>query len=391
MVQTTAPFDVAQGTVDLASIGARAIPEFDDVHQVWPRGDRLRAVREATLEYKKRFKGQGQVRAVKSVDIAAAPYPVAFAFNGAVNLAPHIPLVSMINRMIVVQYDDWDGRPRTLVFEPTVPAGSKEAPFFSGLQKLTDALPSFIGKPAERIVVDYIHEPAEALAMVGLRPEDVDFLTFDHLHVQDPRMILGSSKLLPGETSPREPLFGNARMIVHELELATLQSLHPMQWAWYVEDGLDGVDLNRFALFNSDIELGPGVTLLWTPGHTDGNHSLVINTPDGVWVSSENGIALDNWQPDQSKIPGVKLYTKQFGREICPNSNTLEDSLDQYDSMIKEKLMADPSKADPRWLQILPSTEMTRKKRFWPVLATYTHGGIEYGTIESGLGTQDRA
>ncbi|NEB70184.1 hypothetical protein G3I39_24480, partial [Streptomyces fulvissimus] len=76
--------------------------------------------------------------------------------------------------------------------------------------------------------------------------------------------------------------------------------------------------------FDGDIELGPGVTLLWTPGHTDGNHSLALNTPDGVWVSSENGISLDNWQPELSRIPGVRRYHRNFGREVCPNANTLE-------------------------------------------------------------------
>ena len=45
---------------------------------------------------------------MKSVDITAAPYPVSFAFHGAVNVA-HLPLISMINRMLVGQYDDSDG------------------------------------------------------------------------------------------------------------------------------------------------------------------------------------------------------------------------------------------------------------------------------------------
>lgn len=367
---------------DLASIGARTIPEFEGVHDVWPRGARLQAVRDAATAYKARFASQGQVTAVKSVDIAAAPYPVSFAFNGAV-MAPHLPLISMINRMVVVQYDDWDGRPRTLVFEPTVPAGSAEAPFYANLQSLMDRLP-VAQRTIESFMLKYYNEPDEVLTQLGLTPEDIDFCTFDHLHVQDPRMILGSSSVIPGESAPRQPIFGRARMLVHERELATLQSLHPMQWAWYVEDGLDGVDLSRFATFTGDIELGPGVTLLWTPGHTDGNHSLCINTPDGVWVSSENGISLDNWQPELSRIPGVRTYSKVYGREICPNANTLEDSLDQYDSMVKEKVMADPCQRDPRWLQILPSTELAPWKRFWPVVPTFVHGGIEYGTISAG-------
>ncbi|MDX3339752.1 hypothetical protein PV409_17465 [Streptomyces sp. ME02-6979.5a] len=368
-------------TDHLTGIGARAIPEFDGVHDVWPRGERLRAVREAAAAYKERFKAQGQVRAVKSVDIAAAPYPVKYAFHDAVSV-PTLPLISMINRMVVVQYDDFDGRARTLVFEPTVPDGSAEAPFYRNLRKMTAKVPG--GKVIERTVLRYYAEPGDVLHGLGLAPDDIDFCTFDHLHVQDPRMILGSTETIEGETAPRKPLFGGARMLVHSRELATLRSLHPMQWAWYVDGGLGGVDPDKFVTFDSDIELGPGVALLWTPGHTDGNHSLVLNTPDGVWVSSENGISLDNWQPELSRIPGVRRYHENFGREICPNANTLEDSLDQYDSMVKEKTLADRCTADPRWLQILPSTELAPWKRFWPVVPTYAHGGISYGEIKGG-------
>lgn len=248
---------------DLASIGARAIPEFDGVHEVWPRGRRLEAVREAAAAYKPRFKAQGQVTAVKSVDIAAAPYPVSFAFHGAVT-APHLPLISMINRMIVVQYDDFDGRPRTLVFEPTVPEGSAEAPFYANLVALTEKVP-FSRRVTEALVLKYYNQPEDVLDQLGLTADDIDFCTFDHLHVQDPRMILGSTSVIPGESEPRRPLFGNARMLVHSRELATLESLHPMQWAWYVEDGLDGVDPDLFVRFDEDIELGPGVALLWRP------------------------------------------------------------------------------------------------------------------------------
>ncbi|MDF3139802.1 MULTISPECIES: hypothetical protein [unclassified Streptomyces] len=176
------------------------------------------------------------------------------------------------------------------------------------------------------------------------------------------------------------PLFPNARLIAHRAELATFDSLHPMQWAWYVEDGTDGIDPGRLAVTDGDIELGHGVSIIWTPGHIDGNHSLCLNTPDGVWVSSENGISADNWQPGQSRIPGIRAYHRRFRREVVPNANTLEDAIDQYDSMVIEKTLADPSPRDPRWLQILPSSELAPWRRHWPVIPTFHHGGIDYDT-----------
>ena len=39
-----------RGESALAEIGARGVPEFDGVHDVWPRGERLAAVRAAAKE-----------------------------------------------------------------------------------------------------------------------------------------------------------------------------------------------------------------------------------------------------------------------------------------------------------------------------------------------------
>jgi len=124
------------------------------------------------------------------------------------------------------------------------------------------------------------------------------------------------------------------------------------------------------------------VALLWTPGHTDGNQSLVLNTPDGIWVSSENGVCADSWHPHLSKIPGIRAYAEFFNREVVLNSNTLEDSIDQYDSMVKEKALADSNASDPRFLNVFPSSEMASFRRQWPVVPTFVYGGIDYGRIE---------
>ena len=155
-----------------------------------------------------------------------------------------------------------------------------------------------------------------------------------------------------------------------------------MQWAWYVEDGLKDLITDNVVLVDGDVELGKGVALVWTPGHTDGNHSLCINTDDGVWVSSENGVAADSWHPHLSKIPGVRKTAEFFGREVILNSNTLEDSIDQYDSMVKEKALADPNRNDPRYLNVFPSSEMASWKRQWPVVPTFVYNGINTGVVE---------
>jgi hypothetical protein len=144
---------------------------------------------------------------------------------------------------------------------------------------------------------------------------------------------------------------------------------------------MDDLIEESLVLVDGDVELGVGVALMWTPGHTDGNQSLCLSTPEGVWVSSENGVAADSWQPHLSQIPGVRKWAEFFGREVVMNANTLEDSVDQYDSMIKEKALADANRRDPRWLNVFPSSELAAQRRQWPVVPTFQHGGMNYGRL----------
>jgi hypothetical protein len=347
------------------TLGLRPIHEFDDAQDTWPRGDRPAAIREAAGAFRERFKTQGQVRAVRTVDLVAAGYPTLFAFGGAARgLNPYI---SILNRLVVVQFEDFEGRLRTLAWEPTVPEGSQEAPFYEQIIER-------YGPLAEKLFAHYYNTVQEALAICGLAPEDVDYIAFDHLHVQDVRILMG--------TEDRPGFFPNAKHLAQRKEVDTFRSTHPMQWAWYVPDGMDGIPEENMVLLDGDVELGTGLALAWTPGHTDGNMSLVVNTPDGVWVSSENGVAADNWHPQHSKIPGVRKWAEFFGREVVLNSNTLEDSIDQYDSMLKEHALADPNARDPRFHNVFPSSELATFRRQWPILPTFVFGGINYGRIE---------
>jgi len=363
-------------------VGLKPFLEFDEANETWPRGDRPAAIREAAAEFRARFATpENRVRAVRTVPIASAGYPLKFAFGGAAK-GPN-PYINIINRLQVIQYEDFDGNLRTLAYEPTVTDGPQEAPFYQQQIEQLQKLPGGAGDFLTYNVLSKIWNTVEsALAETGLSPEDVDFVSFDHLHVQDARFILGSTEPPPGHPEAVEPLFPNAKLLTQRKEWDTFASLHPMQWAWYVKDGIKGVNEDNVVLLDGDVELGKGVALVWTPGHTDGNHSLCINTDDGVWVSSENGVAADSWHPHLSKIPGVRKTAEFYGREVILNSNTLEDSIDQYDSMIKEKSLADPNPRDPRFVNVFPSSEMAEWKRQWPVVPTFFYGGIEYGTIE---------
>jgi hypothetical protein len=49
---------------------------------------------------------------------------------------------------------------------------------------------------------------------------------------------------------------------------------------------------------------------------------------------------------------------------------------------VKEKALADANRADPRWQNLFPSSEMASFRRQWPVVPTFVHGGMNYGRIE---------
>jgi hypothetical protein len=363
----------------IESVGGRPIPEFEGVSGVWPRGRRLEVIRGAAAAYRERFLRQGEVQAAASQALSAASYPTRYAFHGTA-LAPTVPYVTLVNRMVIVQYEDFAGVARTLLWEPSIAEGSNEAPFYAQLEDRVSRLPG--GRFLAHNVLNRTYGSLDAaLGRIGLNRSDVDYACFDQLHGQDVRRLVGTTEPWAEEVHPRAALLPSARLIVQRRELGTFESTHPMQWAWYVDGGMDDVVEESIVVIDDDVELGVGISLISTPGHTAGNQSLAINTPDGVWISSQNGVSADNWQPQRSKIPGIRTHAELFNREVVPNANMLEDSLDQYDSMVKEKTLASPFREDPTWLQILPTAELATGRRHWPVLPTHHYEGIEYGRV----------
>ncbi len=116
------------------AIGVRPFHEFDEANVTWPRGERLDAIRTAAEEFRGRFKGQGQVTGVATVDLGSAAYPTRYAFGGAArgNLNPYL---NLLNRLVVVQFEDFQGQLKTLCWQPAVPEGSSQAPFYAQLNE----------------------------------------------------------------------------------------------------------------------------------------------------------------------------------------------------------------------------------------------------------------
>jgi hypothetical protein len=303
---------------------------------------RLQKLRRAAQEAREAFTAGGPVAAVATCDLVTFPYPSLFAFSGGA-LSP-APYVMMTNRMQVVQYLE-DGVTRTLLFNPSDYERGQAAPFYKSLR---EKYGDFI---SDKVMTRRLATVQGHLAALGLRPEDVDYIAFDHLHVQDVRRWLG------GDGEPA--YFPRAKLLVQRAEWESVKNLHPLEKVWYVPGGTDGVPEERVMLLDGDVWLGRGAAILSTPGHTMGNMSLAVATDKEVFVVSENGVATESYTPLQSSIPGVRAWAEQMGWEVVLNGNTRESSLEQYSSMIVEKVFAGPSRVEAAFVNFHPSSLLT--------------------------------
>jgi hypothetical protein len=338
---------------------ATRLTELDEVYRETTPGARLRGIRRAAPRLRERIGGSGKVSWVRTYDLVTFPYPAKYALNGMA-LSP-LPYVMMTNRMQIVRYQA-GGQTRTLLVNPSDYERGGEAPFF---KKMSDKVGPFV---TNHVLSVRYGLPEIHLANAGIRPDEIDFITFDHLHVQDVRGWIG-----PGGRFPR------AKLLAQKEELETLADPTPLQVPWYVADGLAGVARDRIVALDGDVLLGPGLALVRTPGHTRGNHTIVLHTDDGLWTISENGVAVDAYNPRASRILGVARAARHWEAEVVLNANTRENTLDQYASMILEKSLADPCRRAPEWPQHFPSSELARHWMAPGLAATYSHGAITHG------------
>jgi len=165
---------------------------------------------------------------------------------------------------------------------------------------------------------------------------------------------------------------------VQRAELDALAHLHPQQRPWYQPDTYRTLRPEALAPIDGDVLLGPGVALIATPGHTTGNQTLVLNTSSGIWTSSENAIAVECLVPQHSKLPGVRRWAETWGQDVVVNANTIEAVAAQYNSLVLEREIADPSPRDERFPQFFPSSELTRRWTNPGTAPTFVHEHITH-------------
>uniref|UniRef100_A0A7V4G765 N-acyl homoserine lactonase family protein n=1 Tax=Desulfobacca acetoxidans TaxID=60893 RepID=A0A7V4G765_9BACT len=105
----------------------------------------------------------------------------------------------------------------------------------------------------------------DALASYELTPEDIDIIIHTHLH---------------NDHCENDYKCTNAKVYVQQAELEFFREPHPVDHR-YFPDLLDDVEV---VTVQGDQEIVPGVSVLFTPGHTPGGQSVVVNTDKGKAV-----------------------------------------------------------------------------------------------------------
>jgi hypothetical protein len=345
---------------------------------------RLEEVRKRARALRDKFLEGPSALYFKTVDLVRVPYPVRYAFTHVFTQRPVAsPVLQIANRLYVLQVRAGSSR-KTILFSPSDVTANAETRFFKRLGagelaklpgKVGELSPGGVVKTlVQKLVAPQGPTVPEQLAALGIAPEDIDFLAYDHLHTQDVRNWLGSSD--------RPPVFPNAKLLVQRAEWESAMGLLPSQADWYCPHGTEGIDPSRVVVLDGDVMLGEGVALVRTPGHTMGNHSLVARTADGVYVSSENGVGADAYAPQHSRINAVRSYAKRVGVEVILNGNTQESSVEQYISMVLEKELAGPSRQNPEFPGTLPSSEFLPWWAFPGLAPSFTFGELELGRYE---------
>ncbi len=216
---------------DFPPEGLLPVADFDGARRLPAPLDRLRALRRCARQFRERFLDAPPVFFAASFNLLRVPYPAWYAFSGVYSqqlLKPH--LIHLLARVAVIQFKGFDGRARTLLFTPADFEAGAQTPYFKRMAEHTPRTLRGAIAPVHATVL-------QALEACGIAPDEVDYISYDHLHTQDVRRWLGNAAT-PG-------LFPNAKLVVHRQELASVNALLPIQADWYCPNGLDGVPACR--------------------------------------------------------------------------------------------------------------------------------------------------
>ncbi len=152
----------------------------------------------------------------------------------------------------------------------------------------------------------------DGLERLGVKPEEIDIIIHTHLH---------------NDHCENDALFENATVYAQKAELEFMREPHSLDHR-YDADYLEGVNLVEL---EGDAEIVPGVRVIFTPGHSPGGQSVVVDT-------KESGKVL---------ITGFCCNDLNFpnsGPAVCPGVHT--DAIQGWESANRVKAMLESGEID---------------------------------------------
>ncbi len=170
----------------------------------------------------------------------------------------------------------------------------------------------------QRAIGGKIHTFEQGLEKWGLKPEDIDIVLHTHLH---------------NDHCENDYRCTNAVFYVHDNELEHITNPHPLDFR-YLEDFIFEIrDAGQIKNTNDRrLEIVPGIEMVFTPAHTPGGMSIVIQTEQGKAIITGFCCLKENFYPPAS-ITAMEM-------EVIP-PGTHVNVYEAYDIMLKIRDEAD--------------------------------------------------
>ena len=172
---------------------------FDGTRDAIRPLERIDNIREAAKDFRATMLSQPKVLFYKTFELIRVPYPAKYGYLNAFSLPT--PFIHLCNKLFVIQFNSDDGI-KTLLVSPSDWENQRETPFFAQLEESAGVF----SKTMEKIIFKFPNTVLGVLAQLGLKPEDIDYITYDHLHTQNVTRWLGGQ----GQAA----IFPNAKLLV---------------------------------------------------------------------------------------------------------------------------------------------------------------------------------
>lgn len=162
-----------------------------------------------------------------------------------------------------------------------------------------------------RLVQEPEEQPLVALRNAGVEPEDVQIVINTHLH---------------WDHCMNNKEFPNARFIVQDVEFH--YALDPLPWNRVAFEKVPGLEpawwavWHRIEPIDGTVEVAPGVSTVFLPGHTPGSQGVVVEADGGRYLIAGDCVpTYENWNGDEAAehIPDglytdLAVYQESFKR-----------------------------------------------------------------------------